>query len=143
MSKPPTHSPIASPSSHGSGPAPPPAATQPPTGATAIARPRKNCVYAVYLFASEYQNTIASATGLRMKHNGFNCAAPYTNTDEAMTTKMPASVRVIAPRGSSRIDVRGFNASCRASASLLKPIAALSAVTMQAMIHATCDQENG
>jgi hypothetical protein len=50
-------------------------------------------------------------------------------------TKMAASVRVIAPRGSSRIDVLGFNASCRASASLLKPIAALRALTMQTMIQ--------
>src|SRR5262245_54862698 len=143
MSNPPTHSPIASPSSHGSTPAPPPAASQPPTGATAIASPRKNCVYGVYLLASEYQNTIASATGLRTKHNGFNREAPYTNRAEATTTNIVASVRVIAPRGSSRIDVRGFSASCRASASRLKPIAALRAVTMQTMIHATCHQENG
>ncbi len=56
---------------------------------------------------------------------------------------MAASVRVIAPRGSSRIDVRGFSASWRASTSLLKPMAALRALTIQTMIHATCNHENG
>jgi len=97
----------------------------------------------VYLLASEYQNTIASATGLRTKHNAFNREAAKMNRAEATTTNIVASVRVIAPRGSSRIDVRGFSASWRASASLLKPIAALRAATMQTIIHATCDQENG
>jgi hypothetical protein len=65
------------------------------------------------------------------------------NTAEAMPTKMTASVRVIAPRGSSRIDVRGLRASCCASAIRLKPMAALRALTMQTTIQATCDHENG
>ena len=60
-----------------------------------------------------------------------------------MTTNAAASPRVIAPRGISRIAVRGLSASWRASASRLNPIAALRALTMQTTIHATCDQENG
>ena len=44
---PPTHVPMASPNSHGVTLAPPPAASQPPTGATAIASPRKSCVHVV------------------------------------------------------------------------------------------------
>ena len=65
------------------------------------------------------------------------------NTTDEMMTKTAASLRVIAPRGISRIDVRGLSASWRASASRLNPIAALRALTMQTTIHATCDQENG
>ena len=50
---------------------------------------------------------------------------------------------VIAPRGSSRIAVRGFSASNRASTRRLNPIAALRALTMATMIHTTCDQVTG
>ena len=46
------------------------------------------------------------------------------------TTNSAASRRVIAPRGSSRIAVRGLSASNRASTSRLNPIAALRAPTM-------------
>ena len=70
-SNPPTQAPIARASSHGSHPPRPPAASQPPTGATAIARPRKSCVHVVYRLASEYQNTIARATGDSARHNGL------------------------------------------------------------------------
>ena len=45
------------------------------------------------------------------------------------------------PRGSSRIDVRGFSASVLASTTRLNPIAALLALTMQTMIHSAWDQE--
>ena len=61
---------MARPSSQGCHPAPPPAASHPPTGATAIASPRKSCVYDVNRLASEYQNTIASATGESAKQIG-------------------------------------------------------------------------
>jgi hypothetical protein len=47
------------------------------------------------------------------------------------------------PRGSSRIAVLGLSASKRASTRRLKPIAALRALTMQTIIHATCIHENG
>jgi hypothetical protein len=58
-------------------------------------------------------------------------------------TNTVASVRVIAPRGSSRIAVRGFSASNRASTSRLKPIAALRALTIQRTIHPACAHANG
>ena len=54
-----------------------------------------------------------------------------------MTTKSIASRAVIAPRGSSRIAVRGFSASWRASTSRLNPIAALRAATIATTIQAT------
>src|SRR5574338_1402654 len=103
MSKPPTHNPIASPSSHGSAPPRPPAAIQPPTGATAMASPRNSCVYAVYRFASEYQKMIARATGLSARHTTFSRDAAYTNTTDDTATNATASRRVIVPRGSSRM----------------------------------------
>src|SRR5262245_5160828 len=129
--------------SHGSHPAPPPTASQPPTGATAIARPRYNCVQVVYRLASEYQNTIARATGDSAKHTAFSREAANTNTRDETTTKATASGRLIRPLGSSRADVRGFNASRRASAIRLNPIAALRAPTMATKIHATFVQVTG
>src|SRR5687768_9796123 len=86
---------------------------------------------------------MASATGDSSRQSVLRRDAAKTNTADEMTTKIVASVIDIAPRGSSRIDVRGFNASRRASTSRLKPIAALRALTMQAMIQSTCDHENG
>src|SRR5262245_48223021 len=115
MSKPPTHNPIARPSSQGSAPAPPPAASHPPTGATAIARPRKNCVYGVTRLASEYQKTMASATGDSAKQIDPSRDAEKTNAADDTATKTAALERVRAPRGISRIAVRGFSASNRAS----------------------------
>jgi hypothetical protein len=41
------------------------------------------------------------------------------------------------------MDVRGFSASCLASTSRLKPMAALRALTMQTITQAICVQENG
>src|SRR5436190_16316485 len=111
MSKPPTHKPIARPSNHGSGEAaPPPAASQPPTGATAIARPRNACVYEVKRLASEYQNTIASASGDRRPQVRFKKNAAPTNTMDDTTTKVAAAPRLSAPRGISRDAVRGLRA---------------------------------
>src|SRR5207249_2178335 len=134
-SKPPTHVPIATPRSHGSQPPRPPAASQPPTGATAIASPKNICVHVVYRLASEYQNTIASATGDKARHNGpRRQAAPMKMTD-AKTTNQAASRLLIAPRGNSRFAVLGFKASRRASARRLKPIAALRAATMARRIQ--------
>jgi len=52
-----------------------------------------------------------------------------------MTTKIVASGAVMAPRGSSRIDVRGLSASWRASTRRLKPIAALRAATIATTIQ--------
>ena len=121
----------------------PPAAIQPPTGATAMARPRNNCVYDVYRLAREYQQTITSAIGDSSRHNVLSRAAPYTNTPDDTATSSAASVVDIAPRGSSRIEVRGFKASNLASTRRLNPMAALLALTMQTMIQSTCDQEKG
>ena len=66
--------------SHGSQPPRPPAASHPPTGATAIARPRNACVDQVKRLASEYQKTIASATGDSARHSGPSWYADQTNT---------------------------------------------------------------
>src|SRR5262249_45550881 len=123
--------------SHGSQPPRPPTASQPPTGATAIASPRNNCVHVVYRLASEYQKTIASATGDSARQSVFRREAANTNTTDATTTKTIASRVVIPPRGSSRMAVRGLRASIRASTSRLNPIAALRAATIATRIHAT------
>ena len=48
---------------------PPPDAIHPPTGATAMARPRKNCVAQVTRLANEYQKTMPSATGASSRHS--------------------------------------------------------------------------
>jgi hypothetical protein len=93
--------------------------------------------------ASEYQNTIASATGASAKHSGDKRDAANRNTSETIATKMAASGLESRPRGSSRIAVRGFSASIPASTSRLKPIAALRALTIQTTIQPTCDQEKG
>ena len=87
--------------------------------------------------ASEYQNTIASATGDSQKQIGPSRHAANTKTSEATTTNTVASARVIAPRGISRDAVRALSASCAASASRLNPIAALRAATIATTIHAT------
>ncbi len=129
--------PIATASTHGSHPPRPPTDSHPPTGATAIARPRNICVYDVKRFASEYQNTIASATGASIRHNGLSRHDANTNAAEAIVTNTAASLVVIAPRGSSRFAVRGLRASIRASTRRLKPIAALRAATIATRIQPT------
>ena len=87
--------------------------------------------------ASEYQKTIASATGERAKQIGFRRHAATMKTTDAITTNVLASKRLIAPRGISRLAVRGFSASNLASTSRLKPIAAERAATIATRIHAT------
>ena len=87
--------------------------------------------------ASEYQNTIASATGDSAKQIGFSRHAAKTNTADATTTNAIASRELIAPRGSSRFAVRGLSASIRASTSRLNPIAALRAATIATRIQPT------
>ena len=62
-------------------------------------------------FASEYQKTIASATGDSAKQTVPSFQAAKTNTIDDTSTKTAASVRDIAPRGISRIAVRGLSAS--------------------------------
>ena len=52
-------------------------------------------------------------------------------------TKIVASVVDMRPLGISRDEVRGFEASNRASTRRLKPIAALRAVTMHTTIQRT------
>ena len=100
-----------------------------------MASPRNSCAYVVYLFASEYQKTIASATGDRTKQSVEICDVTPTKTADQPATKPIACVREIAPRGISRAAVLGFSASCRASTSRLKPIAAERAATMAATIQ--------
>jgi hypothetical protein len=87
--------------------------------------------------ASEYQNTMASATGDSTKVSHPSIQAANTNSADETTMNPVASPDVIAPRGSSRDAVRGLSASYRASASRLNPMAALRAATMATTIHAT------
>ncbi len=94
-------------------------------------------MYHVNRFASEYQNTIASATGDRARQSHPSCAAESTNSADAPRTNTIASERLIRPAGNSRIDVRGLRLSNSASTSRLKPMAALRAATMQATIQTT------
>ena len=93
--------------------------------------------------ASEYQNTIARATGDSQPVTRPSITAQPTNSTDDTTTNRVASAIDIAPRGISRIDVRGFIASQRASASRLNPIAADRAVIIAPMIHATRVQVSG
>ncbi len=87
--------------------------------------------------ASEYQNTMPSATGARTPQSHPSRAAAYRNTADETTTKTAASRRLMTPRGSSRIAVRGLSASKRASTARLNPMAALRALTMQRTIQPT------
>jgi hypothetical protein len=131
------------PSTQGSSRGGPPAAIHPPTGATAIASPRNNCVYEVTRLAREYQNTIPRATGDNARQTHPSRLAQATKATDETTTNRMASRRLIAPRGSSRPAVLGFFASKRASTSRLKPIAALRAATMQATIQAIRTGDSG
>ncbi len=100
---------MASARSHGSQPPRPPAASHPPTGATAIARPRKACVDQVKRLASEYQKTMASATGDSAKHSGPSSQArPDEHRRRTRRRRRTASRRLMRPAGSSRAAVRGF-----------------------------------
>jgi hypothetical protein len=87
--------------------------------------------------ASEYQKITTSATGDSTRHSQLSCAADTTNATDIAATNTPASAGDMRPLGISRIDVRGFAASNRASTRRLKPIAALRAVTMHMTIHRT------
>ena len=95
--------PIAAASSHGSQPPRPPTASHPPTGATAIASPRNSCVHVVKRLASEYQNTMASATGDSAKQSGFSCHDAATNAAADTATRSAASRVLMTPRGISSI----------------------------------------
>src|SRR5262249_34810941 len=138
-----TQAPMASASSHGSHPARPPTANQPPTGATAIASPRKSCVQVVNRLASEYHHTMARARGERAAHKGLRRQAAKTNTAEATPQNRVASRELMTPRGSSRPEVLGLRASNRASTSRLKPMAADRAETIATTIQKTADQVIG
>src|SRR5215212_11390930 len=98
-SNPPTHNPIANPRSQGSQPAPPPAASHPPIGAMAIARPRNSWVAHVNRLASEYQKMMPSATGDNTRHNRLNWAAATTKPTDITTTNAAASAVDMRPVG--------------------------------------------
>src|SRR5437870_11055024 len=85
----------------------------------------------------------ASATGESNRHSQLSCAAENTNAADMASTNSTASVMDMRPAGSSRFAVRGFDASNRASTSLLNPIAAERAVTMHATIQPACDMVTG
>ena len=85
----------------------------------------------------------ASATGESNRHTRLSCAAENTNAADMASTNNTASVIDMRPAGSSRFAVRGFDASNRASTSLLNPIAAERAVTMHAIIQPACDSVTG
>src|SRR5262245_65102328 len=84
-----------------------------------------------------------NATGDSRPHSALNWNAAATKIADDTATKTPASRVDIAPRGSSRLAVRGLSASWRASARRLNPIAALRAATMQTTIQTSDIQSNG
>ncbi len=85
--------------------------------------------------ASEYQNTIASATGDSAKQIQPSGQADATNAT-ALTTRNDHACRADSlPAGISRLAVRGLSASQRASTMRLKAIAALRAVTIASTIQ--------
>src|SRR5688572_31995869 len=86
---------------------------------------------------------MARASGERRKHSGLRRHAAYTNSTDATITKAAPSRLLIAPRGISRVAVRGFSASYRASTSRLNPIAADRAATIATRIHNTTVQVIG
>ena len=73
----------------------------------------------------------------------FNWNDASTNATDMTITNTVASRRLKAPRGISRMAVRGFSASIRASTSRLNPMAALRAVTMATTTQAICAHANG
>ena len=81
---------------------------------------------------------MSSASGDSQPQRRLIWKALATKAAAATATNAQPSPAVIAPRGSSRLAVRGFFASKRASTMRLKPIAALRAATMQARIQANC-----
>ena len=87
--------------------------------------------------ASEYQNTIASATGDSAKQIQPSGHVEATNATEVTTRNAHACAADSLPAGISRLAVRGFSASQRASTMRLKAIAALRAVTIASTIHST------
>ena len=136
-SNPPTHVPIASASSHGSHPPRPPTASQPPTGATAIARPRNSCVHVVKRLASEYQNTIASATGDSSEAERVQTPGGEHEDDRRDDDEHDRLGRASSRRAAARDSpCAGLSASNRASTRRLNPIAALRAATIATRIHA-------
>ena len=112
----------------------PPAAIQPPTGATAIARPRNACVYDVNALGQRIpehdRERDRRQHETRPRRAGPRRATNTTDDDERRRRRPRA--RHIAARAAARASP---SADCarrtRASTSRLKPIAALRAVTMQ------------
>ena len=100
-------------------------------------------MYDVKRFASEYQKTMPRATGDSARQIGFRRHAATTNTAVETTTNTVASTRLIAPRGISRLAVRGFSASKRASTSRLNPMADERAATIATRIQPTTGQVIG
>src|SRR5215471_13513304 len=83
------------------------------------------------------------ATGASIRQSGLNRHDANRKTADAIVTNAVASTTVIAPRGSSRLAVRGLSASILASTSRLNPIAALRADTIATTIHSTVSQVRG
>src|SRR5688572_2899811 len=75
--------------------------------------------------------------------SGLRLHDAMINTADEMMMKTIASPRLIAPRGISRMAVRGLSASKRASTRRLNPMAALRAATIATTIQATRVHVNG
>ena len=144
MSKPPTQVPIASPSSHGSTPAAS-AGREPAADRRHGHRQRRGTAACSSSPASPANTRTRSPArpATARSRSVPSCHAANTNTTDETTTKTTASARDIAPRGISRIAVRGLSASYDASASRLNPIAALRAATIATTIQATRQADDG
>ena len=86
---------------------------------------------------------MASARGDSTRQSQLSWAAATTNATALAATNAAAAGREMAPRGISRMAVRGFLPSNSASTSRLNPMAALRAATIATTIQPTCRQDVG
>ena len=135
---------MARPSSHGCHPPRrPPRAIRPPAPPPSPARERAACSV-VNALGERIPEHDRQRDRRQQRSRPGRAARPRARTPrcEIDDEEHAPRARVIAPRGSSRIAVRGFSASWRASTSRLNPIAALRAATIATTIqsHAPADE---
>ena len=118
-------------------------ARYPPTGAMARLTPSQRCGHQVNRLDRLYAMIQPSASGLSRKQRGLISQAVARKRNEASTTETQACRTVIAPRGSSRVAVRGFRASNSRSTIRLNPIATQRADEKATTTSATNRQVTG
>src|SRR5262245_17052398 len=112
-------------------------ARYPPTGAIARLIPSQRWGHQVKRLARLYVRIQASASGLSRKQSGLSSQAATRKTEAATMIETHAWASVSAPRGSSRLRVRGLAESNLRSAIRLNPIAAQRAAENATTTRAT------